>query len=571
MDAPDTERAGQPHAGAPERELRLAEGAALAIGSAPGNDVGIGNPSLAPHHARIERVGARLRLTGLAGGDVLVNDTPIGAATWLAPGDTVRIGRMRLTVGTDAIYYRDPASGLLIGKRRARTLPDALINNMAGFDGVPIEPAQPLPKPADMSRPAVFAVLRRRNFTLLWLAQLISELGSGFTLATASVLIYRLSGSALNVGLLMIATAVPSLFVGPIAGVFVDRWDRRRTMIAADLLRVALIAAIPFAISFSSAWLYAIVILTKVISKFFWPAQASLLPETAPDDELVAANALIAISSFGARAFGFAASGLIVSFLSVEWAFYLDALTFAVSAGCIFLIRSAPFTSASQASVAAVARELRAGVGFLTSVPALRSLFLIYIPVFTMTGFSATVLLPFTLRALHGTEFDYGVLAGMESVGLVAGSLLMARLADRLREGQWIALSFIGMGLAAIAFSQVLAVPLGIAILMLGGLLSAPSVVARQQVIQQNTPREMRGRVNSAFIVSRDTVFMIGMAATGLADLYSPRLLYLGAALVILACGWLTLALPGLRRPLAEWRQVFRMQLTMPHSSQESN
>jgi len=95
--------------------------------------------------------------------------------------------------------------------------------------------------------------------------------------------------------------------------------------------------------------------------------------------------------------------------------------------------------------------------------------------------------------------------------------------------------------------------------------------VARQLLIQQNTPRDMRGRVNSPFIVTRDTVFMIGMAATGLADLYSPRLLYLGTALVILACGWLTLALPGLRQPSAEWRQVFRMRRTMPHSSQESN
>src|SRR5262245_60094732 len=502
MEASETERAGQLAAGAPERELRLVEGAALAIGSAPDNDLGIGNLLLAPHHARIERVGGRLCLTDLGGGATLVNDTPVGPTAWLAPGDSVRIGRLRLMVGADVVYYRDPAGALLIGKRRPRALPDALINNMVGFDGVPSEPAQPLPNPADISRPAVFAVLRRRNFTLLWLAQLISELGSGFTLAAASVLIYRLTGSALNVGLLMIATAIPSLLVGPIAGVFVDRWDRRRTMIVADLLRLGLLAALPFAITFSIAWLYAIVILTKVISKFFWPAQASLMPETAPEDELVAANALIAISTFGARAFGFAASGLIVSFFSIEWALYLDALAFAVSAGCIFLLRSAPFAPAGQASVAAVARELRAGVGFLTSIPALRSLFLIYIPVFTMTGFAATVLLPFTLRALHGTEFDYGVLAGMESVGLVAGSLLMARLANRLREGQWIALSFIGMGLAAIAFSQVLAVPVGIAILMLGGMLSAPSVVARQQLIQQHTPREMRSEEHTSELQS---------------------------------------------------------------------
>src|SRR5690349_2698152 len=142
MEMPEIERGGQLQAGAPERELHLAEGAALAIGSAPNNDLGIGSPVLAPHHARIERLDRRLRLTNLAGDDVLVNDTPIASA-WLAPGDTIRIGRLRLTVGTDTVRYRDPAVTLLIDRRRARRLPNALINNMAGFDGVLIEPAQP--------------------------------------------------------------------------------------------------------------------------------------------------------------------------------------------------------------------------------------------------------------------------------------------------------------------------------------------------------------------------------------------------------------------------------------------
>lgn len=179
---------------------------------------------------------------------------------------------------------------------------------MIGFDGVPSEPAQPLPNlptyRGRRSSPSCGGATLRCYGS----PSLFQSLAAA-TLAAASVLIYSLTGSALNVGLLMIATAVPSLFVGPIAGVFVDRWDRRRTMIVADLLRVALLAALPFATSFSIAWLYAIVIVTKVISKFFWPAQASLLPDRA-EEELVAANALIAISTFGARAFGFAVSGL---------------------------------------------------------------------------------------------------------------------------------------------------------------------------------------------------------------------------------------------------------------------
>src|SRR5262249_41939764 len=155
MESPEIERAGQLNTGAPERELRLFEGAALAIGSAPDNDLGVGHPLLAPHHARIERVSGRLRLTDLGGGDVLVNDTSIGAA-WLAPGGGGRIGGLGLAVGTAAVRSRAPAGTLLIGKRRGRALPDALINNMTGFDGVPIEPAQPLPNPAEVSRPAVF-------------------------------------------------------------------------------------------------------------------------------------------------------------------------------------------------------------------------------------------------------------------------------------------------------------------------------------------------------------------------------------------------------------------------------
>src|SRR6266545_7506825 len=99
--------------------------------------------------------------------------------------------------------------------------------------------------PARLSPPSAFVVFRRRNFTLLWVAQLISVDGSALTALAASILVYRLTGSALSVGLMLMATALPSLLVGLVAGVFVDRYDRKRIMIAADLIRAALIGAIP--------------------------------------------------------------------------------------------------------------------------------------------------------------------------------------------------------------------------------------------------------------------------------------------------------------------------------------
>jgi MFS family permease len=107
------------------------------------------------------------------------------------------------------------------------------------------------------SRPSAFAVCRRRNFALHWTAEFISTVGSGLTTIAASLLVYRETGSAFSVGLMLMATALPSLFLGLIAGVFVDRLDRQRMMIAAELIRALLVASIPMLLPFGVAWLYA--------------------------------------------------------------------------------------------------------------------------------------------------------------------------------------------------------------------------------------------------------------------------------------------------------------------------
>jgi MFS family permease len=132
-------------------------------------------------------------------------------------------------------------------------------------------------------RPSAFAVFRRRNFTLPWIAQLISEAGAALAALAASILVYRLTGSTLSVGLMLVATALPSLFVGLVAGVFVDRSDRKRIMIAADLIRAVLIGALPLLVPFGIAWLYIIVVVSSAVGQFFNPAHASLLPETASE------------------------------------------------------------------------------------------------------------------------------------------------------------------------------------------------------------------------------------------------------------------------------------------------
>jgi CRP-like cAMP-binding protein/predicted MFS family arabinose efflux permease len=422
-----------------------------------------------------------------------------------------------------------------------------------------------LPATAHPSAPSPLAVFRNRSFSLMWSGELISTIGTALSSLAASILIFRLTGSALSVGLMLMATAAPSLLVGLVAGVFVDRYDRQRIMIAADLLRAAIAVLIPFLVANNVLWLYVMVALSSAIGQFFEPAHSSVLPEVASDEELAAANSLMAISSFGSTAIGFAASGLIASRYPIAWAFYADALSFVFSAACILLIRLKPLAAPDEAvSVAVVARNLRAGLRFLFDTPMLKSLLLSSLPVIIGFGLSNALLLPFALRALHATEFEYGLQEGVTSIGFVIGSLLMANLSDRWREGQWLALSFTGMALAGVAYAFSTTVPWAILFVAISGFLNAPSSIARRLIIQRHSPREMRGRVNSAFFVSRDVLFLIGMAGAGLADVVDVRLMYLVSAVMILIGGVWVLFLPGLGQPAAEWRRLMSLLVKAP-------
>src|SRR5262245_36584314 len=113
------------------------------------------------------------------------------------------------------------------------------------------------------------AVFRNRAFTLMWTGQLVSTVGSALSSLAASILVFRLTNSALSVGLMLMATAAPSLVVGLVAGVFVDRLDRRRIMLAADVLRAGLALLIPVLAPLNIGWLYIIVALSSAIGQFF--------------------------------------------------------------------------------------------------------------------------------------------------------------------------------------------------------------------------------------------------------------------------------------------------------------
>jgi MFS family permease len=127
-------------------------------------------------------------------------------------------------------------------------------------------------------------LLRNRSFVALWVGQTVSFVGDYFQWLAIPIMVERLTGSALMVGLSVISNALPMLLLGPVAGVFVDRWDRKRTMIVADLLRGFLVLLCLLVQRPEQVWIYYVVgFLMSCVSRFFFPAQNAVLPLIVPD------------------------------------------------------------------------------------------------------------------------------------------------------------------------------------------------------------------------------------------------------------------------------------------------
>ncbi len=202
-----------------------------------------------------------------------------------------------------------------------------------------------------------------------------------------------------------------------------------------------------------------------------------------------------------------------------------------------------------------VITNLKSGVLAIARTPMLRSLFLLGAPIFFVFGLWNVLLLPMAIRELHATEFEYGIQEGLTSVGFVVGSLFMARYSDRLQTGLWVFIGSAGMGIAGLFYAISPVIWIAILWAMVSGFFNSPSSVARQTLLQRNTPREMRGRVFSGLFVMRDVIFLAGMACAGLADVVDVRVLLGLVGVVTLGVGVVALFAPGIGRPAAEWRR----------------
>ena len=250
------------------------------------------------------------------------------------------------------------------------------------------------------------------------------------------------------------ATAVPSLVVGLIAGVFVDRYDRRSVMIWTCIVQAIVVGLIPFLLGINTALLFVAILVNAGVKQFFDPAYESLIPEIARTTSSPPPTPSCRSPRSGRRRSGSRAPGLLASAFSIEWAFWIDALTFLFSAGCIFFLKvRSKMEVAEDTSVCVVIDNLKTGIRTIVDTPILRRLFLLGAPAFFAFGLWNVLLLPMAIEVLGATEFEYGLQEGLTSIGFVVGALFMARYSDRLPIGNWLIVGYLGMGIGGVFYA----------------------------------------------------------------------------------------------------------------------
>jgi MFS family permease len=372
----------------------------------------------------------------------------------------------------------------------------------------------------------MLSTLRHRDFALLWTAGLVSVAGDFALIVALSLHAFALTGSPAATGGVFAATLLPRILLGSVAGVFVDRWDRRRTMIAADLLRALLLLPLLAVRSPDLLWLlYLVRAATGTVGLAFDPAESALLPKLVGEERLVSANALNALNDNLGRLVGPALGGLLYASGGLTAVVLVDAGTFLASAALVALIRAnarAERSTAERGEAAPwrrVAGEWQAGVQGVARDRTLSTILIGYGLGAVGDGTFGLGFTPLAIDVLRGGAAGAGLLLSAQAVGGLVAGAAVALVAARCAPPRLFAAGLIGLGLADLGLANAARLaPPGTAALTLGALCLAvagfPVVAinaAGNGLVQTRTSDEYRGRVFGALGAALGLATLLGL------------------------------------------------------------
>jgi MFS family permease len=367
------------------------------------------------------------------------------------------------------------------------------------------------------------------NFALLWVGQLISVMGDRVN-QIALVTLVGVHGTALEVGVVFAMTAIPNVFLGPIAGALVDRWDRRVTMIACDVVRAGLVLLVPLAFEIHIGLVYAIAFGVATVSLLFRPAKVAVIPLIVEDRDLVAANSSVTLTETLADVLGYPLAGLLAAalFSVIGVAFVIDGVSYLVSALLLWaMVLNVPERVRERMSIRALWKEMVDGWHFLHRQAELFSNTVVsafsQIAVGAEIACSSLYAITVLDRSRFDYPFNYSLLMGAIGLGSVVGGVVIGAVAERFPKGPMSIAGFLSFGLLLTLTAFIRDPVLAVVLFFLVGAANMVFLIPNITLFQQRTPQQLMGRVVSSRQALVFGVMAVTMGASGwLAGILGP-------------------------------------------------
>lgn len=396
----------------------------------------------------------------------------------------------------------------------------------------------------------MFALLRQRNFSLLWFGGLISYIGDWILFTALPVFVFTLTGSVLATGLMFAITMVPSVVLGSLAGVFVDRWDRRTTMLVANLARAPLWLSLITVDSPDRIWLvYVIAFVSRCIAQFAGPAEDALLPKLVGEENLVQANALNSLNNNLARLIGPALGGIVYGAWGFGMVVTLEASSFFIAGIMVALINApASITRAThddthEEKPRSLVGQWVDGLSLVRRNRTVSALFILLGFNAVAEGILGVLIVIYVQTSLGGSALELGWLLTAQAVGGLLGGLFVARVSKIVQPKHLVLYGFVLLGIIDILIFNIPNLPVNIALMVVVGLPVVGLQAGVMTLFQTSVPDNFRGRVLGAY---GTTYSIVTLAATLFTSFFGQAI---GAVAMLTAAGVLD-ALAG----VAGWR-----------------
>jgi DHA3 family macrolide efflux protein-like MFS transporter len=386
-------------------------------------------------------------------------------------------------------------------------------------------------------------------FRKLWLAQMVSVFGDFLALyAVLSAMSFRMHASARAITLVTVFFLLPMALIGPVAGVFVDRWNPKRTLVTSDLARAVLALGLVIA---GAPWhIYMVFFALSTFSSFFLPARSVVMPQIMPMEGLMSANAVMQQTAQMMQIASPAIAGALAGWAGPSVCYYLDSASFIFSAVMISAMTIPARPAHANRHVDSVLKDLFSGTRFILGHPVISFVILsIAAGTFAMSAFGSLTAV-FVRDVLHSNSYLFGTLGSLIGLGMLGGGFVVAPLARRIQQKAHLVTS--GILLCGISIGTIARIPNDVVALIgcLGiGVGASLMIIAATSLMQGQVPQEMRGRVSSSAMSLISISQGIALLFAGdLASRYGILYVFYGSAALLLA-----ISLGGairLRKPL---------------------